>query len=332
MRRYLGQHGVEVGAPIAKDQRLRGLGRGTLAEEGRDLHAFAGGKPDRLRQGRAGVERRAGAAGQRQAARQGGRRREAAAPPEERAAIPGERGLAAAQIGEGDAAGEGRSPGVAGEYRARLAVDLGRDERGSGPARGAEDPFGIARHRQVPGAVREVAQGQPRDLDRVVQGHVLHQIRGDAVGRMLEPRIAEPMAGDVLPSVADRLRGRAPEIPARHVADVEGFTRRIDHRVVRPRRQLVLAAVLGPAVAASLCRGLKAEAGIGDDVDPRRRRGFAVVEDRDIFAPVLVEAAETIEKFKVRTFCRHLGRPARRGHGRGGTCLGRRGKQRQLRR
>src|SRR5690606_32191750 len=134
----------------------------------------------------------------------------------------------------------------------------------------------------------------------VGQRHVLQEIERYAVRLVFEAAIAEAMARNIGAATADRVCGWAPQIKGFLVADVDRLPGRIDYGIVRPWRELVLAAVFRPGVAASLRRDLEAEAGIGDHVDPWRGRDRAVFEDRHIFTSVLVEAAEPVEELKRR--------------------------------
>ena len=43
-------------------------------------------------------------------------------------------------------------------------------------------------------------------------------------------------------------------------------------------------------------RDRKAKAGVGDDIDPRRRGGLTAVQQGYIFAPIMGKAAETVEE------------------------------------
>ena len=71
-------------------------------------------------------------------------------------------------------------------------------------------------------AVTESRRGTPERLRRVrreiligsASGTYCEQFELDAVGLMLEAAVAEAVAGDVGPVVADRLRRRGPEIAA----------------------------------------------------------------------------------------------------------------------
>jgi hypothetical protein len=116
---------------------------------------------------------------------------------------------------------------------------------------------------------------------------------------MLEAAVAVTVASNVGSAIPDRLCRCAPEIAGYLVANVERFAARVSDRIVRPRRELVLAAVSSPGVAAPLRRHLKPEVGIGDHVDPRRRRGMICIEDDHVFPAVLVKAAKAVEEFKV---------------------------------
>lgn len=81
------------------------------------------------------------------------------------------------------------------------------------PARRAENPFGIGRHRHPPHPRRRVAQRQTGYADRIVQRHELQKARIDAVGRMLEPAVAEAVAHDVVVAVVGSSRQRVTASP-----------------------------------------------------------------------------------------------------------------------
>ncbi len=95
------------------------------------------------------------------------------------------------------------------------------------------------------------------------------------------------MAGDVAwPARRGSAAPSGSTVAGLLVPQIERLAGAVGHRVVRPRGELVLAAVSRPGVAAALGRDLKAEAGIGDDVDPWRRRRLARRAARHIFAAV----------------------------------------------
>ncbi len=115
---------------------------------------------------------------------------------------------------------------------------------------------------------------------------------------MLEAAVAETVARGVAAGIAERAGRRREHRAGSVVADVEGLAGRVGGGIVRPRSQLVVAAVLGPGIAAAGGRDLKAEAFVGDDVDPGRRGAGAGVEGDDIFAAVAGEAAGAIEELQ----------------------------------
>ena len=91
------------------------------------------------------------------------------------------------------------------------------------------------------------------------------------------------------------------------VANVEHLARPIADGIVGPRGDLILLAVDRPRVTAALDRYLEAERGIGDDVDPRRRRPLPFAEDGYVFTSAGREAAKAIEKFEFGGGQRGLG-------------------------
>src|SRR5688572_5136947 len=121
--------------------------------------------------------------------------------------------------------------------------------------------------------------------------------------------------------LADREQRRAPELAGVLVADVERLARLIRDGIVRPRRDLVLAAVDGPRVAAARLRHLKAEGGIRHDVDPRGRRPLTLTHDDHVFAPVVGETSQAVEELEMRPWWWHVRRDgagiALPEHGRG---------------
>ena len=73
---------------------------------------------------------------------------------------------------------------------------------------------------------------------------------------------------------------------------------RVADRIVAPRRQLVFAAVFGPGMAAALGRDLKPKAVIGNHVQPGRRRGGSIFQNRHILAAIRGKAAGAVEKLQ----------------------------------
>jgi hypothetical protein len=143
---------------------------------------------------------------------------------------------------------------------------------------------------------------QDGDLDRLVERHELGELEVDAVAVVLEPAVARPVVGDVRRFVApDRQRGGAPQVAAVVVSDVDRLASGVGHGVIRPRRQLILAAVLRPGVAGSRFGDLEPKSLVGDDVEPRRRRRLGWPQDGHVFAPAVGEATQTVEELEVRS-------------------------------
>src|SRR5438309_6101806 len=89
---------------------------------------------------------------------------------------------------------------------------------------------------------------------------------------VLEPAEAVAVERDVETGVADGLRRGRPDLAGSFIPDVHRLAGRVDDRIVRPGRELVLTAVLGPGVAATVRGNLEAEVRIRNHVDPGRRR------------------------------------------------------------
>ena len=118
---------------------------------------------------------------------------------------------------------------------------------------------------------------------------------------VLEPAIPASVMRDIgRGRFTNWKRRRTPYLTGILVAYIDGFPRTIAHRVIRPGRELILATVDRPGVAAAFSGDLEAEGGIGDDVDPRRRCCLTWSKNRDIFGAVLREATKSVEKFEIR--------------------------------
>ena len=124
---------------------------------------------------------------------------------------------------------------------------------------------------------------------------------------VLEPAVTPSVARNIgRRFIPHWLRRGSPQIPRRLVLQIEGLAGTVGHGVVAPRRQLMFAAVHGPGVATALRRHLKAEAGIGDHVDPWCGRRLARSKGRHIFPAALGEAAKSVEEFDTGRRSRHL--------------------------
>src|SRR2546423_11016282 len=97
---------------------------------------------------------------------------------------------------------------------------------------------------------------------------------------MREAAVTLSMACHVgLALLPDGQRRRSPDLAGVLVPDIQNLARRVTHRIVRPRGELILAAVHRPGKARAGLRDLEAERRIRDDVDPRRRGAAPTVED-----------------------------------------------------
>ena len=208
--------------------------------------------------------------------------------------------LAAAEVEERDAIGEVGVPRVSSEKGARRRLQIGHDRRAGRPARRAEDPLGVGRDRQASPPAGLVLDGQDADLEVVVEWDVLEELERDPPVLVLEPAVAGTMPSHVRGVVEPDRRGRrTPELTRLVVADVDRLAHRVRDRIVGPRGELVLTAVAGPRVPGAGLRHQEAERGVGDDVQPRRRRRLARAEDRDVLAPAVGEPAQSIEELQL---------------------------------
>ena len=296
-----------VGRSQAPDQ-LRGRARSFgLAQQDDHLRAPAVRQLEARLQRGAGIQ--AGPHGPPQpvpAAEPGGPIQGAVASQELRAVgRPG--GLAPAEIEECHPARELRVPGVPGQDGTGGRVDGGHDVgRGYG-THGSEDPLRVGGHGQPPGAAGPVLDREDRDLHRVVDGRELDQVQAHPAPIVVEAAVAHPVPRHVRRVLeADREGRRAPHRAVLVVPDVDRLPGRIGHRVVGPRRELVLAAVPPPGVPGARLRDGEPEGLVGDDVEPRRRRGLPGAEDRDVLPAVVGEPAEAVEELELRARRRDL--------------------------
>ena len=184
------------------------------------------------------------------------------------------------QVRKRDAAGEGRrsrdcAPASRRSPRRSRSTMNGARAR----ARGAEYPLGVRGHREPARPCRAVAQASgarsSRGRPAARTGAARARRRGPGArsgcNRSRGARCRAPLS-------ADRLRRGGPDFAGVFVAHVIASPAGRD-RIVRPRRQLVLAAVARPGVAAALGRRPGSRTRVGDDVDPGRRRRAPGLED-----------------------------------------------------
>ena len=208
---HLAKSRIQVGRPVTGDQGLRVDLARRLAEEEDDFRRAARRELDRGLKRAAGIEGGADPLREKRVTRQRGRVVERAVAPQEFPAVAGPCRLPAAQVRKGDTGTERQIPGVAREHRAGQRIDIRHDGKRGGAARRAEHPLDIGRDRKPADSLRGIPKRQPRDLDRILERHVLEQLERDTVRGMLEPAVSLSVRGDVGRGlVADRQRRRAP--------------------------------------------------------------------------------------------------------------------------
>ena len=188
-------------------------------------------------------------------------------------------------------------------------VDLG-DETGRWRCARRPAPTRRRRSPRDAAAGRTVLDRQPRDLDGSSSGTNWSSSSAMPSCDVLEAAVALAVPGDVGRLLRGSAARRAPQLAGLLVPDVDRLARRVADRVVRPRRELVLAAVDRPRVARPRTRRPGSRTRVRDDVDPGRRRPLPLAEDGDVLPPVLGEAAEAVEELELRA---RRGRLACRG-------------------
>ena len=195
---------------------------------------------------------------------------------------------------ERDARGVVRIPRVAGEESARARGVFGDHEGPGGAGQLAEHPLRVVRRRDAARVRGRVAQPQSHELDRSVLGHEDAQPLLQAVAVLAPFRVAGAVTNLARRREPRRTRRRGPDLGRLFVPQVEALSGRIRDRVVAPRREAELAAVLGPRVAASALGHKAAEPGIRQHVAPGRRSALAWLEVNDVLPTVCREAAKRV--------------------------------------
>ena len=89
---------------------------------------------------------------------------------------------------------------------------------------------------------------------------------------VLEDGVAGPMPGSIGRRLANRRGGRGPVLPRVLITDIDGFRRRVEHRIIRPGRQSIALAVSKPGEPGPGFADHGSEVRVGDHVHPGRRR------------------------------------------------------------
>src|ERR1700683_5100033 len=136
---------------------------------------------------------------------------------------------------------------------------------------------------------------------------------------VLEDAVAVAVTDDVRRAIlANRQRGRSPQLPGIEILNIEHLAGTVADRVVRPLRNLMLLAVDCPGVARALDRDLEAERLIRDHVDPRRRRPLSLAENRHVLASIAGDPAESVEDLEIAPRQQNIRWTSRARSGRGG--------------
>ena len=98
---------------------------------------------------------------------------------------------------------------------------------------------------------RVVGDRELHELHRLVLRDEDRQLRGNSLVGMLEHRAADPMSHDIRASATCRLRSGRPGAAGIFVADEAGLAASVRDRVVGPRREPELVAVVNPRAAAA---------------------------------------------------------------------------------
>src|SRR5262249_19064021 len=175
---------------------------------------------------------------------------------------------------------------------------------------------------------RVIREPQSRDLDRIGQGHVLDELEGNAMRVVREAAVALSVPTLVRPRVlADREQSWSPQLAAVLVADVDHLAGLVADRIVRPRRELVLAAVERPRVTGAGFRHLESDLLVRDHIHPRGGGPAPLVEYDAVPAAAPPEAPQVVVEFPPRPRDRRLGGRLAVGHG---PTLATRGRRRVL--
>jgi hypothetical protein len=217
-------------------------------------------------------------------------------PADEGPAVARHRADRLAGVGEGHAPRELLVVGVPGQHGAG-GIALGHHVRPQPGPRRPEDPLVVGEHAQSAWPVRDVGQGEERELDRVPGVHEDGKRALDAAGDVPEPGDARGVPDHVATSVriaTHRTRRGRPRVAGVVVADVHRLRGGIGHGIVRERREAVLAAVRRPGEGRARSGDDGSEIRVGDDVGPRHRGLPVAVEDDRVVAAVRREASRPV--------------------------------------
>ena len=279
----------------AAEQRSGLFDRVAFAEQEDELARLTGRQRHAHVQGAARVE--TGAEAIRQHARghcSGARERAVAA--DELGPVAGHRPHGFAGPGEGDAVGKPRVVRIVRDERPGGRVATGDHMPLVPHPRRAEQPFVVAVDAERPGSPGRVGQRQPRRLHRFGWKHEDLELLVQLPCGPFEARDAGAMAYHPRGLWRSRQRTRrgAPHLAAFLVSEKDRLRRRVGDRVVRKRRQPVLATVARPGEGGARGRDDGAELAIGQHVGPRRRRVDVAGQHDGVLAAPAGEPADAI--------------------------------------
>jgi len=173
------------------------------------------------------------------------------------------------------------------------------------------DPFRVTCDGQASRTPRNVAYFQNREFHGGVYRHVNPHLGSYAVFGMLEHGITKAMPNDIGRRAARRQRCRRPKLSSLLIANVKGLARGVLNGIVAPGRQSKFMGILHPSVSCAAFGNNCTEKGIGQDIDPRRRRHLAGLEGDDIFVAIAGKAAQAVREIQLplRERLRPLSRP-----------------------
>ena len=184
-------------------------------------------------------------------------------------------------------------PWILRQHGMRSRVIFRRAQRRGFTMHRTQQPFDIVSSGDAARFRQQVAQPQPDDLHRIVDGHEGEQLLFKPFAGPFPDRVADAMTYTAGGISAGRLRCRRPQMRIFLVPQIEDLRLRILYGIVAPRGQAVFAAVDRPAETQPGLGDNRAETGIGKYVGPGRGSGHAGIEVNEVIA-LLRETAKTI--------------------------------------
>ena len=118
----------------------------------------------------------------------------------------------------------------------------------------AEYPFPIASDRHLPCSSRMIANLQACKLYGGIYRYVNAQLRGDPVFGIIKNCVSKTVSRKIRIGASRRQRRWRPESARLLIAKVVGFSTRVRHGVVVPRRQSKFVAVINPCISTAAFR------------------------------------------------------------------------------